>query len=234
MAECLAMETADFWHLIQVARSRTTAEGSFDRTLVETLTALSKREILEYQERFDELRGALYRWDVWAAAYLIGGGCSDDSVTDFRAGVIAEGQAWYERVAANPDSLAEHPLVAAAAEAGKDHVLFDEEVNYAAADAFWRLTGDRHDFYEAGDHYRNAQPHGQTEHDMGEDFDFDDAEQMHRRLPRLAALYLPDNPVRGREANTLTTGQLPADQRVPSVPLGSAGSEKPGPAPVPF
>lgn len=25
---------------------------------------------------------------------------------------------------------------------------------------------------------------------MGEDFDFDDADEMHRRLPRLAALYL--------------------------------------------
>ncbi|WP_037917309.1 DUF4240 domain-containing protein [Actinacidiphila yeochonensis] len=188
------METEDFWQLIQAARSRTTAEGSFDRTLVETLTARSKREILKYQERFDALHGALYRWDVWAAAYLIGGGCSDDSFTDFRAGVIAEGQAWYERVAANPDSLAEHPLIAAAAEAGKDHVLFDEEVNYAAADAFGRLTGDRHDFYEAWDQYRKARPYEQAEQDMGEDFDFDD-EQMHRRLPRLAALYLPGTSV---------------------------------------
>ncbi len=194
MAEWPVMETEDFWQLIQAARSRTTAEGSFDRTLVETLTARSKREILKYQERFDALHGALYRWDVWAAAYLIGGGCSDDSFTDFRAGVIAEGQAWYERVAANPDSLAEHPLIAAAAEAGKDHVLFDEEVNYAAADAFGRLTGDRHDFYEAWDQYRKARPYEQAEQDMGEDFDFDD-EQMHRRLPRLAALYLPGTSV---------------------------------------
>ncbi|WP_275040916.1 hypothetical protein [Nocardiopsis halotolerans] len=30
--------------------------------------------------------------------------------------------------------------------------------------------------------------------DMGEDFDFDDAQEMHRRLPRLAALFIPHRP----------------------------------------
>ena len=34
--------------------------------------------------------------------------------------------------------------------------------------------------------------------DMGEDFDFDDPEQMRRRLPRLAALFLADGPQRSR------------------------------------
>ena len=34
--------------------------------------------------------------------YLIGGGCSDDAFTDFRAGIIAQGRDWYEKVAASP------------------------------------------------------------------------------------------------------------------------------------
>jgi hypothetical protein len=38
---------------------------------------------------------------VWAAAYLIGGGCSGDAFIDFRAGVIAQGRDWYEKVAAS-------------------------------------------------------------------------------------------------------------------------------------
>lgn len=37
------------------------------------------------------MHGALYRRDLWAAAYIIGGGCSDDSFIDFRAGLIAQG-----------------------------------------------------------------------------------------------------------------------------------------------
>ncbi|MFE6038244.1 DUF4240 domain-containing protein [Streptomyces sp. NPDC056452] len=44
----------------------------------------------------------------------MGGGCSDDSFTDFRAGLIGLGREWYERAAACPDVLAEHPAMTAA------------------------------------------------------------------------------------------------------------------------
>lgn len=179
--------------------------------------------MLAYQECFEELQSALYRRDVLAAAHLIGGGCSDDGFTDFRAGVIAEGRTWYERVAADPDSLAGHPLVVAAAgaEAGaaERYTLFHESVNYAAPRAFERLTGDEDDFYEAWEQYGQearpaegpdtdpgatadtgaAAPHGAATDpgaaaDTGEAFDVRDAGQMHRRLPRLAALFLPGTP----------------------------------------
>ncbi|WP_312847633.1 DUF4240 domain-containing protein [Streptomyces sp. WAC08241] len=80
-----------------------------------------------------------------------GGGCSDDSFIDFRAGVTSLGREWYERVAAAPDSLAEHPVVAEAVQAHRDEALFCE------------------------------------------DFDFDDAEEMRRRLPHLARLCLGPN-----------------------------------------
>lgn len=46
----------------------------------------------------------LYRYDLWAAAYLIGGGCSDDSFTDFRAGLIGQGCDWYEQATTSSDS----------------------------------------------------------------------------------------------------------------------------------
>lgn len=69
------------------------------------------QEILDYQEKFDELHQALYRWELWAAADLIGGGRSDDSFIDFRAGLIAQGRDWYDKAAASPDSLADHSAV---------------------------------------------------------------------------------------------------------------------------
>ena len=183
-----------FWTVIESARTSAAASGSpFDESLVDHLSGCPAQEILEYAERFDELHGALYRWDVWAAAYLIGGGCSDDSFMDFRAGVIASGREWYERTALNPDALAEHPDVVEAARAQSDEALFYEDVNYAASDAFQRLTGSRDAFYEAWAAYRSAGGQGGGATDMGEDFDFDDAEEMHRRLPRLARLYLAEN-----------------------------------------
>ncbi|MFF8015576.1 DUF4240 domain-containing protein [Streptomyces sp. NPDC007929] len=73
------MNTDRFWNIIESARSSAAISGvPFDEALVELLAGHPPQEILEYVERFDEVHDALYRWDVWAAAYLIGGGCSDD------------------------------------------------------------------------------------------------------------------------------------------------------------
>jgi Protein of unknown function (DUF4240) len=121
---------------------------------------------------------------VRAAAYLIGGGCSDDSFTDFRAGLIAAGRGWYEKVMSSPDSLAGHPAVIG--ETG--HTLFYEDVNYAALHAFERITGSQEGSYAALSGY-GAPP--DNEADMGEDFDFEDPQEMRRRLPRLSAACLP-------------------------------------------
>ncbi|WP_329565043.1 DUF4240 domain-containing protein [Streptomyces sp. NBC_01361] len=190
------MDIETFWDVIEAARARATSTGElFDEVLVNQLADRPRQEILEYAERFDELHDALYRWDVWAAAYLIGGGCSDDSFMDFRAGVIALGRQWYQRVATDPDSLAGHPDVVQATDVeDRSEVLFYEDVNYAASGAFERITGDADAFYEAWPTFRRADPENDNAVDMGEDFDFDDDNEMSRRLPRLAALFLGSNP----------------------------------------
>ncbi|MFJ4931697.1 DUF4240 domain-containing protein [Streptomyces sp. NPDC088736] len=196
VAECAVMESDTFWDVIEAAQAGAAATGElFDEVLVKQLADRPQQEVLEYAERFDELHDALYRWDVWAAAYLIGGGCSDDSFTDFRAGVIALGCQWYQRVAADPDSLSAHPDVVEAAN-GRDRseVLFYEDVNYAASGAFERITGDADAFYEAWRGFRAADTESDNAVDMGEDFDFDDDREMSRRLPRLAALFLGTSP----------------------------------------
>ncbi|WP_030463594.1 DUF4240 domain-containing protein [Kitasatospora sp. NRRL B-11411] len=139
----------------------------FAEVLVGRLAGLSREEILSHQECFDEVHDAVYRWDGWAAAYLIGGGC--------------------------PDESAGHPVVIEAAARGDDYVIFDEGVNYAAGRAFERLTGDVGAFCEEWERHRAGRDEEvPQESDMGEDFDFDDAGEMHRRLPRLAALLLAE------------------------------------------
>lgn len=183
------MNAERFWSLIESARSSVAESGElFDEALVDLLVACPPQEILEYAERFDDIHGALYRWDVWAAAYLIGGGCSDDSFMDFRAGVIALGRDWYERVTVDPDSLADHPAVVAAAATCDHEAVFHEDVNYMAEGAFTRLTGDPDAFYGAWAEYRSAERRNSATTCMGEDFDFDDADEMRRRLPRLSRL----------------------------------------------
>lgn len=189
------MDASVFWEIIETARTRTGPVRPFHKALAYYLASHTKQGILEYQERFDQVHAALYRRDLWAAAYLIGGGCSDDSFIDFRAGLIAQGREWYERVVASPDSLADHPAMSGAAGNARDSALFYEEVNYAARRAFEQLTCGTEDFTAAWTDFRRSHgPDGRGAVDMGEDFDFDDPDQMRRRLPRLAALCLADGP----------------------------------------
>ena len=48
-----------------------------------------------------------YTWDLWGAAYLINGGCSDDGFAYFRSWLISRGRAAYEEAVRDPDSLAD-------------------------------------------------------------------------------------------------------------------------------
>ena len=190
------MDITEFWSLIEAARAQTADAGqdsgkAVAAVLIDRLAATSELTIFEFEQHFETLHSALYRWDVWAAAYLINGGCSDDSFMDFRAALIAHGRDWYERAAQNPDALADHPEVRAVAAGESSFALFEELVNYVASHAYEQLCGegtDIEEFYEAYDAFTGtSEPEPE---DMGEEFDFDDAAQMRARLPRLAELFL--------------------------------------------
>lgn len=140
----------EFRGVIETASSAAKADKPLAEALVDELASRTKGAILSYQERFEEIHEAVCRWYLWTAVYLIGGGSSDDSFTDFRAGLIALGSDWYEQAAVCPDSFAGHPAVIDAARAQHDGAIFDEDANYAASYAFERLTGDDHAFDSLG------------------------------------------------------------------------------------
>ncbi|MGW0602377.1 hypothetical protein [Streptomyces sp. NPDC002640] len=81
-------------------------------------------------------------------------------------------------------------------------------MNYIASGAYKRITGDEDAFYDAWrDFEAAARPDTERgEADMGEDFDFDDDQEMTRRLPRLAALFI----VNGSPASSPSPGSTPA------------------------
>lgn len=115
-----------------------------------------------------------------AAAYLVNGGCSDDGFDYFRGWLIARGREVFEDVLADPDAIAEPPAVEAAAAEGGD--LEDEDVLGIVWNAHIAATGAE---IPAGA-FRIRYP----ELDRAWNFDFDDHDEMARRLPRLAALFL--------------------------------------------
>ncbi|MFD0886896.1 DUF4240 domain-containing protein [Streptosporangium algeriense] len=178
------MDQDDFWATIERARD---LDGPLHEALETILAGMPAEAVVDYRQHYDEHKAALHRWDVWAAAYLIGGGCSDDSFMDFRAGVIAQGRECYRIALTDPDRLADLPLVQASASAGDDgEDIFYEDFTYAPSHAYKRVTGEDGLFAAQRERY----PRPPEEVDMGEDFDFDDPAEMHRRLPRLAALFL--------------------------------------------
>jgi hypothetical protein len=182
-----------FWEIIAAGKARAGPGRPFGQALADHLATFNEQGIVEYQERFDRAHEALYRWDVWAAAYLIGGGCSDDSFTDFRAGIIAQGRDWYDRTIACPDNLASHPAVTRPASRYAASALFDERASYAAMEAHERVTGNTDGFNDAWARYQGP-PQPRSQDPAGEDFDIDNPQQMRRRLPRLSAIFLADSP----------------------------------------
>lgn len=165
------MDRTAFWKIIDDTRSGAKDEDAFLDRITTRLRNLSFEELVEFQRHFDELLGQSYRWDLWGAAYVMNGGCSDDGFEYFRAWLIAQGQQVFHRAIANPDSLAELENPEGAL----------EELMYVAPELYREKTGrEMPDSVHEGVH----RP------DLGDDdWDFDDAEEMKRRYPTLFAKY---------------------------------------------
>ncbi len=101
------MNENEFWSIIErVINVSENDPDEKEEALMEEINKLSPEEIFEFAKLFDEKDTKAYRWDLWASAYIINGGCGDDSFMDFRASLICMGQKIYENALKNPDSLA--------------------------------------------------------------------------------------------------------------------------------
>jgi hypothetical protein len=181
------METEPFWQLIEDARARhaaVVAGASVDCdpvavTASALLAARSAEEILGAQRALWALMGESYRSPLWAAAYVINGGCSDDGFDYFRGWLILQGREVFERVVADPDALAGLPAVRAAAARGEE--LEAESTLGIAWNAYRALRGEEMPAGAFSVRYPGL--------DQAWNFDFDDMAEMRRRLPRLVSLY---------------------------------------------
>ncbi len=102
------MNKDQFWQIIDSVHAG--SGGDMDRKcelLKEELATLEDQELREFIDHFDSADAAAYTWPLWGAAYVMHGGCSDDSFSDFRATLISQGRAVFERSLAEPESLVE-------------------------------------------------------------------------------------------------------------------------------
>jgi Protein of unknown function (DUF4240) len=186
------MDRKQFWALIEAAKAATGGDcRAKTAQLVAALRQGPVEEILEWDRIHDELWVESYRWDLWGAAYLINGGCSDDGFDYFRGWLLGQGQATWEIALADPDSLADHPQVRVhrpRRDFHRPHRDFDsyvylecEDILGVAYEAYQALTGQEFTPEAPGRHPWPGFP------DLGERWDFEEAAQMRTRYPRLWA-----------------------------------------------
>ncbi|RAY15721.1 hypothetical protein DPM19_08035 [Actinomadura craniellae] len=172
------MERRELWEVIEEARRRAPGDAeAVAEEMVAILAALPRERIVAAAQPLWDLLTDAYRIDLWAAAYLINGGASDDGFVYFRGWLVAQGREAFERAVAEPDSLAGLPAVRAAAE--RDEDLEAPDIVSTVWNAHLKATGEE-------------LPPGSfaIRHPALDDWDFDDPAQVRARLPRLAALYL--------------------------------------------
>jgi hypothetical protein len=171
----------EFWEHIK--KSRRVDPDAHAEQLEKRLAKLKPEDILDFGHWWGMMMREAYEWNLWAAAYLINGGCSDDGFHYFCNWLVLQGRDVFQKAVTNPDSLA-------------DVVEPDEEVEWdgnIGSDAWFAATKTKQNDagYAALEAAERAR-HGKIKPmpDLGEGWDFDDDEEMRKRLPRLSALYM--------------------------------------------
>lgn len=99
-----------FWKIVDgVARVQGEPRDRV-KALATALKGLSLDDIIAFGMTFRRLLNDAYTWDLWGAAHVIHGGCSDDGFEYFRRWLVSRGRQAYEAAIANPDSLADLEL----------------------------------------------------------------------------------------------------------------------------
>jgi len=109
-AKAKPMEEHMFWAIVE--KSKAAAGVDLNRrpaALELILASLSLDAIQAFQKQYEQQLLKANRWDLWGAAYVMNGGCSDDGFRYFRDWLISEGRQLFESALAAPDSLAAIP-----------------------------------------------------------------------------------------------------------------------------
>lgn len=100
------MNNDQFWDII--VRSRRSTAGDIEEqsaALAEILSSLTREELIAFDTLYRDRLDQAHHWDLWAAAYILNGGCSDDGFDYFCDWLIAQGREVYEAALLQPESL---------------------------------------------------------------------------------------------------------------------------------
>ncbi|WP_416902855.1 DUF4240 domain-containing protein [Micromonospora echinospora] len=187
------LDVDDFWTLVEGSATVTGQPDERLAWLTDRLAGRTPAEVVDFALRLDEVRRRADTWRLWAAASRICDGfCSDDGFHYFQVWLVGLGRPTFDRVVADPDTLADVPQVRRLAGRSVRDWADDEwpdweGLDYVAGEAYERITGVHEgldEAIEARGHERSFSPDPQDEQDALRD----PAEFAHR-YPRLAELF---------------------------------------------
>ncbi|QRN95454.1 DUF4240 domain-containing protein [Archangium violaceum] len=135
------MSIEQFWKLIESSRrgfNPHRIDGNMEQQSEELrrlLLKLPPEEIIDFRNHLLERMATAFHWDLWGAAYIIAGGCSDDGFADFRSWLISMGRRVFESAVSNPESLLD------VVDTPGVEDFFFEEFPDVPAQAYAELTG---------------------------------------------------------------------------------------------
>ncbi len=129
------MDIERFWEIIERAGGASCEDRA--AAVTSRLVQLGREETAEFVRLFDRTLDELYTWDLWAVAYIVQGGCSDDGFEYFRGWVISQGRRAHALALSDPGALG------LAIDADSDAEEREcEDLLYAGRQAYEELTGE--------------------------------------------------------------------------------------------
>lgn len=124
-----------YWSIIENSLRGTDNQEDQELFLIAEIEKLTPIEMIGFRLRTDKLLFDSYNSELWCAAYIVSGGCSDGGFEYFRCWLIAQGKEVFYNVKAKPDSLIDQVIE------GKESYEF-EGFWYVAMNAFKNSTGE--------------------------------------------------------------------------------------------
>ena len=94
-----AMPADRFWEIMQRAAAFDDDPAAHVNALRSELRKLAPEDIKSFEGAFRRYLNQAYTWNLWGAAYVIHGGCSDDGFEYFRRWLVSRGGDVYELAA---------------------------------------------------------------------------------------------------------------------------------------
>ena len=164
-----------YWSIIERSLKNTRSQDTQEQFLIEEIGKLTPKQMVGFRLRTDKLLYDTYNPEMWCAAYIMNGGCSDDGFEYFRNWVISRGKETYYKAKENPDNLISE------VEEHVDGYEF-ESFWYVALQAFEQRTGK--DLYDYIDNNKFKTNEGNYKH-----FEFnwqeENPESMRKICPKL-------------------------------------------------